>query len=510
MEGIGKSFPGVRALDQVEFDLKAGEVLALLGENGAGKSTLMKILSGVWPYPSYDGSFFIKDTLCKFSNPKEAQRAGVSIIHQELNLLPQLTVAENIFLDREAMTSLGLIDWQKTNSMAASLLHNLGINDIQPEDTIASLTIGKQQMVEIAKALSFESKILVLDEPTSALSDKEVEDLFRILSGLKASGVGMVYISHKMDEIQRIADRVAVLRDGRSIGKPEPVSQLPTEEIIRRMVGREMTEIFPKKTPQVSRGAVPVLEVQHFEVNHPFLPGEKKVKDIHFSLFSGDILGIAGLMGAGRSELVTALFGAFPKQTRGKVLIRGQEVSFRSPQDAIEAGLALLTEDRKVLGLILGQSVLHNFSLASLESFSNALGVMDEFEEHKKASDFVRELSIRLPDLTSPIEHLSGGNQQKVVLAKWLNCNPSILILDEPTRGVDVGAKAEIYRLMRGLADKGVAILMISSELPEILGMSDRVLILREGELAAELPIEGLTQDKIMAYATGVSHAAMA
>src|SRR6516165_9669268 len=486
MEHITREFPGVRALDDVNFEARASEVLALVGENGAGKSTLMKVLGGVWPYPTYQGEIFIKGERKRFRDTREAERSGIVIIHQEFNLFPELTVAENIFLDREPTNGFGVIDWQRLNSDTETLLDELGIDDLKANDQVKNISVGKQQMVEIAKALSKQARILVLDEPTSALTDKEVADLFRIIRRLKQDGVCMCYISHKMEEIREIADRVVVLRDG---------------QIIARMVGRDIAEMFPRSTRE--RGEK-ILEVRDLELDHPDLGGEKRVRRTSFSVHRGEILGISGLMGSGRTELVSAIFGAYPDRTYSEVLVEGQRIDIRSPRDAVDHGIALLTEDRKALGLFLGQSVAFNMTIASLQTISARLsGVIDTARERDLVEKYVGELGIKTPDIDTPVALLSGGNQQKIILGRWLNANPKILILDEPTRSIDIGAKVEIYRLLDRLATDGVAIVIISSELPEVLGMSDRILVMSEGAIVSEFSREEATREAIMEFATG-------
>jgi D-xylose transport system ATP-binding protein len=506
MEHIVKEFPGVRALDNVNFEARSGELLALMGENGAGKSTLMKVLGGVWPYPTYQGDIFIKDKKKRFYSPREAEQSGVAIIYQELNLIPELSVAENIFLDRQPTNRFGAIDWRQLNSGTQTLLDELGIRDVKPGDRVRSLTVGKQQMVEIAKALSKRASILVLDEPTSALTDKEVADLFRILRKLKQDGVCMCYISHKMEEIKQIADRVVVLRDGKTIGDVTPIADITLDQIIARMVGRDIRDMFPLSARQ--RGEK-ILEVRNLWVDHPDLPGEKSVKKASFSAYRGEILGISGLMGAGRTELVSAIFGACPAATHGDVLIEGKKADIRSPADAIDHGIALLTEDRKALGLFLGQSITFNTTIASLQTISTPVtGVIDASRERALAEKQVAQLGIKAPGIDTIVGTLSGGNQQKVILGRWLNAGPKIFILDEPTRGIDIGAKVEIYKLLDRLAAEGVAVIIISSELPEVLGMSDRILVMSEGAIVSEFPRENATKEAIMEFATGARRTA--
>jgi D-xylose transport system ATP-binding protein len=501
MEHIVKEFPGVRALDDVNFEARSGELLALMGENGAGKSTLMKVLSGVWPYPSYEGEIYINGELCRFSSTREAEEAGVAIIYQELNLIPEMTVAENIFLDRQPLNRFGGIDWVKLNTDAKALLDELGIHDFLPTDQVKSISVGKQQMVEIAKALCKRARILVLDEPTSALTEKEVADLFRIVRQLKRDGVCMCYISHKMEEIAQIADRVVVLRDGQTIGDVTPIKDITLDQIIARMVGRDIKDMFPERHAQ--RGEK-LLEVRHLRLANPDVPGEMKVKDASFSAYRGEILGISGLMGAGRTELVSAIFGAFPEYTAGEILIEDKPIRIHSPADAIAQGIALLTEDRKAFGLFLGESVSFNTTISSLETISSQLlGIINQAKEHQLVEKYVKQLNVKTPTTESLVGTLSGGNQQKVILGKWLNAGPKVFILDEPTRGIDIGAKVEIYKLLNALADQGVAIIMISSELPEVLGMSDRILVMSEGRIVAEFMRDTATREDIMKYATG-------
>ncbi|CDI02918.1 high-affinity D-ribose transport protein (ABC superfamily, atp_bind) [Candidatus Competibacter denitrificans Run_A_D11] len=500
MKNIVKDFPGVRALNDVNFEARSGELLALMGENGAGKSTLMKVLSGVWPYPTYEGDIYLRGELKRFYNTKEAEAAGIAIIYQELNLIPELTVAENIFLDRQMTNAFGAIQWSKLFAETQRLLDELNISDFKPTDKVRDLTVGKQQMVEIAKALSKKADILVFDEPTSALTDKEVAALFEIIRKLKRQGVCMSYISHKMEELQQIADRVVVLRDGKTIGPVTPIPEITLDQLISRMVGRDVKDMFPKG--QFQRGEK-VLEVKNFEIDNPDLPGQKKVKNASFCAYKGEILGISGLMGSGRTELVSGIFGAPPGAARGEIYLDNKLVRFRSPHAAIEHGIGLVTEDRKRIGLILGQSILQNMTISSLETVTNMLGIINESKERSLAQDYVKRLAIKTPGLDVKIDTLSGGNQQKVILAKWLNIKPKVLILDEPTRGIDVGAKVEIYNLLNKLVEEGVTVIIISSELPEVMGISDRILVMCEGEIVVELTREQATKELIMAYATG-------
>lgn len=501
MEHIVKEFPGVRALDDVNFEARSGEVLALMGENGAGKSTLMKVLGGVWPYPSYRGEILIRGEKRRFRSTREAMDAGIAIIHQELNLIPELSVAENIFLDRQPTNAFGAIEWRKLNADTDSLLHELGISGIKPTELVKHIAVGKQQMVEIAKALSKRANILILDEPTSALTDKEVAELFRVIRKLRQDGVCLCYISHKMDEIEEIADRVVVLRDGKTIGDAAAISDVTLDQIIARMVGRELSEMYPRSVR--TRGEE-ILKVRNLAVEHPTLPGEYKVSDISFSAHRGEILGLCGLMGSGRTTLVSAIFGAFPQATHGEVLVEGKRVDIHSPTDAINHGIALLTEDRKALGLFLNQPITFNTTISSLQTVSSSrTGIIDAAKERMLAERYVAQLNVRTPSVDAHVETLSGGNQQKVLFARWLNANPKIFILDEPTRGIDIGAKVEIHKLLNRLAERGAAIIVISSELDEVLGMSDRILVMNEGHLVAEFTRETASREAIMEWATG-------
>ena len=500
MKNIIKDFPGVRALDNVNFEARSGELLALVGENGAGKSTLMKVLSGVWPYPTYEGEIYIRKELKRFRNTRDAEASKVAIIYQELNLIPELTVAENIFLDRQFTNALGIVNWSKLYSETQKLLDELNISEFNPTDKVKELTVGKQQMVEIAKALSKDAEILVFDEPTSALTDKEVEALFEIIRKLKQQGVCMSYISHKMEELQQIADRMIVLRDGKTIGEVTPMSEITLDQIISRMVGRDIKDMFPKKE---FKRAEKVLEVKNFEVDHPLIPGEKLVNGASFNAYKGEILGISGLMGSGRTDLVIGIFGAYSKMARGEVVLEGEKLDLNSPREAIKAGVGLVTEDRKAMGLVLGQSVLHNMMISSLETVANKLSIINKAKERKLAKGYVEQLNIKTPGLNVAIDTLSGGNQQKVVVAKWLNTKPKVLVLDEPTRGIDVGAKVEIYNLLNKLVEDGVTVIIISSELPEVMGMSDRILVMCEGEIVAKLTRAEATKEAIREYATG-------
>jgi ribose transport system ATP-binding protein len=487
MEGIRKSFSGVTVLDNVQFSLRQGEVHALMGENGAGKSTLMKILSGI--YSKDSGSILIEGTESIVASPKIAQQLGVAIIHQELNLIPDLSIFENMFLGREFKWGhTGFVNRTRMRAEAKNYLGQLGM-DVNPDDLAGGLSVGQQQMVEIGKALSMNAKILVLDEPTAALTKREIERLFLLIDTLKAQGVGMIYISHRMEEIFQISDRITVLRDGRYIGTRD-TKTTTMDELVKMMVGREIKERFPKVESEIGEERLRV----------EGLSQDGKLYDINFSVRAGEILGIAGLMGAGRSELAKALFGEGKFQ--GEVFVDGKPVCLRNPTQAIKAGLALITEDRKGEGLVPDLSVRENLALPNLRSLSNF-----GFISHRMENDFVRDsiskLSVKVHHSEQWVSSLSGGNQQKVVIGKWLATRPKVLILDEPTRGVDIGAKREIYDLMNQLVQEGVAIIMISSELPEVLGMSDRILVMHEGRITGEFLREGATQEGIMVAATG-------
>lgn len=488
MKGISKSFPGVKALENVQFSLRTGEVHALMGENGAGKSTLMKILGGI--YSKDEGTVFVKGEQRNIASPRSASELGIAVIHQELNLIPHLTVVENIFLGREfTFGKTKLINWRAMRQEANRYLSQLGM-DIDPQTLVGELSVGQQQMVEIAKALSMQADILVLDEPTAALTNKEIESLFQVIGSLKKKGVGMIYISHRMEEIFQICDRITVLRDGQYIGTRN-TKESGMDELVRMMVGREIKDRFPKMPVAVGPERLRV----------EGLAQEGKLYDISLSVRSGEILGIAGLMGAGRTEFAKTLFG-IEHINNGRIFIDGEPVAIKKPIDAIRAGIAFVTEDRKEEGLVLALSVKENLSLPNLNSLA-AYGFVSQGKEKLLSENTIRQLLIKTPDANQTVSSLSGGNQQKVVIGKWLATHPKVLILDEPTRGVDIGAKKEIYDLMNQLVQQGVAIIMISSELPEILGMSDRIIVMHEGRITGEFLQKDATQEKIMHAATG-------
>lgn len=491
IENIKKIFPGVVALDNVSMDLRKGEVHAICGENGAGKSTLMKILSGI--YQPDHGSLYLKGRKTSIHDVQEAGRLGICIIHQELNLAPHLTVAQNMFLGREPLLYDRILDEKKLNQKATEILQSLRL-DIKPTALVKDLSVSKQQMVEICKALSVKSEILIMDEPTSALSESEIDELFQIIHKLKNEGVGIFYISHRLEELKSIADRISILRDGRHIGTWD-YGQLTLDDIIAKMVGRTLSGKFPPHKRKIGKIIFQVQNISRKNV----------IKNISFQLHKGEILGIAGLMGAGRTELARAIFGA-DRKDEGRILLEGKEIRVTNPLEAIKAGIAYLPEDRKRDGLALKLEVDKNITLANIKSFSNFLGVMSEREEKAISEKFVTDLSIKTPSLDQKVVNLSGGNQQKIVLAKWLCRHSKVVIFDEPTRGIDVGAKLEVYELMNALADQGVGIIMISSELPEIIGMSDRIIVLHEGKVTGELTKAEATQERILNLATGLEN----
>lgn len=487
MKGIDKSFPGVHALDHVDLEVRKGEVHALMGENGAGKSTLMKVLTGI--YHKDSGTITYEGKEVEFSNPREAQDAGIVIVHQELNMMGHLTVAQNIFIGREFMKGK-FIDDKKMNEEARKLFDQLGI-DIDPTETMSRLTVGKQQMCEIAKAISHEAKVIIFDEPSAALTEAEIEELFKIIRDLRAKQMGIVYISHRMDEIKVITDRVTVMRDGGYVGTLI-TKDCTKDDIINMMVGRVIYE-DPKTESAVSPDAPVVLKVEHLNAG-------RMVKDVSFELRKGEILGFSGLMGAGRTETARALFGADPKQS-GDIYVNGKKVDIKSPQDAVKCGIGYLSEDRKRYGIVVDKTVAENSTMASLEFYMKGLFI-NKKKENEAAQKYVDLLKTKTPGVDQLVVNLSGGNQQKVVIAKWLIRNCDILIFDEPTRGIDVGAKSEIYQLMSELAAEGKSIIMISSEMTEILRMSDRIVVMCEGRKTGELSIEEATQERIMHAAT--------
>ena len=488
MKNVSKSFPGVLALDDVTLDILPSEIHALVGENGAGKSTLMRALSGVSKIDS--GTIYWKGKPVEINQPRDAQKLGISMIHQELAIIPYLDVGKNIFLGREPQLKIsGVIDWKKLYQQAQEQLDKLGL-DINPKASVESLTIAQQQMVEVAKALSMDASLIVMDEPTSALTEKEVEALFSYMKKLRENGVSIIFISHRLNEIQRVSDRITILRDGKWIGTSE-VGDLSQNDIVKMMVGREVEQSAKKETKPSDEI---ILQIKN-------LSSGDEVHNVTFDLHKGEILGIAGLVGAGRSALAEAIFGS-RKITSGHIELDHKKVMFASPQMAIEHGLGLVPEDRKAQGLFLNMAVWQNIVIAGIKKITR-FGFIRKAETQKISASLVDRLSIKTPNLGQQVKNLSGGNQQKVIIARWLSLKPKILILDEPTRGIDVGAKAEIHNLLKELATEGVGVLMISSELPEVLGVSDRILVMKEGHLVAELDPELSSQDEIMQAAAG-------
>lgn len=486
MEGISKEFPGVKALDKVNLNVYEGKVMALLGENGAGKSTLMKILSGV--YQKSEGELFLHQNLLEVSGPKDAMEKGIAIIHQELNLVEGLSIGENIYMGR-APKSFGRIDWKTLYQSSEALLKRLNL-ELDPKTLVKNLSIGHKQMVEIAKALSFDAQIIIMDEPTDALTEKEAESLFKVIQDLRNQGKSIVYISHRLPEIFEICDDITVLRDGQFIGESS-VQAIDEDKLIQMMVGRKLEDQYP----YLEKNSVEtIFEVKKLE--------NALVHDIAFSLRRGEILGVAGLMGAGRTELAKSIYGAI-KHTENEIYLEGQKLIINDEADALKQGIAYVSEDRKKDGLILGMSVKKNMSLSSLKHFSNGVQI-NKRDEEEMVNHYKDSMRIKTPSIEQKVKNLSGGNQQKVSIGKALSCKPKVLILDEPTRGVDVGAKKEIYELMNAFKDKGMGILMISSEIPEILGVCDRVMVMHEGRIVGILDRHDATQEKIMRLALGV------
>ncbi len=497
MRDITKTFPGVKALSNVTLEVKRGEIHAICGENGAGKSTLMKVLSGVYPHGTYDGDIIFEGKKCSFGSINDSEDAGIVIIHQELALVPLLSIAENIFLGNEQVEA-GRINWHKTNAEAAKLLARVGLNE-NPQTPITQIGVGKQQLVEIAKALSKQVKLLILDEPTAALNDNDSAHLLDLLRHLKGQGITSIMISHKLNEITDIADSTTVIRDGMTIETIERGPEMTQPRIIKGMVGRELDHLFPEHTPTIGEE---ILRVEGWTVMHPTIPGRKVSEDSSFDVRAGEIVGIAGLMGAGRTELAMSLFGgAYGRKVAGKMFLHGKEVQFHSVADAIDAGLAYATEDRKRYGLNLIDDIRRNISAASLEKITSR-GVVNANKEIVNAERYRKEMRIKTPSVMNIAGQLSGGNQQKVVLSKWMMTEPEVLFLDEPTRGIDVGAKYEIYTIINALADSGKAVVVISSELPELLGICDRIFTLAFGQITGQMPVADATQESLMTLMT--------
>jgi putative multiple sugar transport system ATP-binding protein len=498
MRNITKEFPGVKALDNVSFRVAQGEIHCLVGENGAGKSTLMKVLSGVYPFGNYEGDILLKGEAQRFRHISDSERAGIAVIYQELALVPEMTVYENIFLGHEIKKN-NIVDWNETIKQAGEMLKKVKL-DLNSATKVKDLGIGKQQLVEIAKALSKDVKLLILDEPTSSLNEKDSENLLQLLRDLKHQGVTSVMISHKLKEVIAIADSITVLRDGKTICTlSAEAGEISEGALIKNMVGREINNIYPPKKHTPTQEVV--LEVRNWNARNPAL-GRDILKEVNIKLNRGEIVGLAGLIGSGRTELALSIFGNPAKyQINGELYISGQRRNFNHTSDAIRSGVSYVSEDRKGNGLILIQDVKQNITLANLKELTSRL-IVDSNAEIKIANKYKTDLGIKTPTVEQKVSNLSGGNQQKVSLGKWLFVKPNILILDEPTRGIDVGAKYEIYTIMRELVQQGMSIIMISSELPEVLGMSDRIYIVASGKIAGELSAQEATQEKIMHLAT--------
>jgi len=496
MRGITKTFPGVKALSNVTLAVRSGEIHAICGENGAGKSTLMKVLSGVYPHGTYDGEIVFAGEEVQFRSLRDSEAKGIVIIHQELALSPYLSIAENIFLGNERTTA-GLIDWNRTNFEAAKLLKRVGLRD-NPTTKISQIGVGKQQLVEIAKALSKDVKLLILDEPTAALNDEDSAHLLELILQLKEEGVTSIIISHKLNEIKRVADSVTVIRDGKSI-ETIAKAEVTEDRIIKDMVGRDLEHRYPDHEPQIGEE---LLRVEDWTAHHPQDPSRVIVDKVSLTVRAGEIVGIAGLMGAGRTEFAMSLFGrSYGTRISGRVFMRGKEIKTRTVSEAIDHGLAYATEDRKTYGLNLIEDIKRNISMASLRKLEKG-GLVNDNEEFRVANEYRRDLNIKAPSVLARTGKLSGGNQQKVVLSKWIYSDPDVLILDEPTRGIDVGAKYEIYTIINRLAAEGKGIIVISSELPELLGISDRVYALSEGRITGELPIDEATPESVLKLMT--------
>ncbi|MBN2260606.1 MAG: ATP-binding cassette domain-containing protein [Clostridiales bacterium] len=499
MRNITKEFPGVKALDNVTFKVEKGEIHCLIGENGAGKSTLMKVLSGVYPYGTYSGDIVLNDAIQKFNHIKDSEKASIAIIYQELALIPHMSIYENIFLGNE-ISKKGLIDWNETIVKAKEVLEKVGLTD-DPSLLINKVGVGKQQLIEIAKALAKDVKLLILDEPTAALNEDDSENLLKILKELKNQGITSILISHKLNEVMHVADSITVLRDGQTIKtldvKKDSVSE---DEIIKMMVGREMTNRYPSRVPDI--GEV-VFEVKNWNVFSETDSSKKIIKNVSFNLKKGEIVGISGLMGSGRTELAMSVFGkSFGSKISGELFLNGNKIDLNSPKEAIDNRISYLTEDRKEKGLILIEDVKQNISIAALKNISKKM-LINENEEIKNAGEYIDKMKIKTPSVEQLVGKLSGGNQQKIALSKWMETNPQILIVDEPTRGIDVGAKYEIYNIMNEFVAQGNSIIMISSEMPEILGMSDRVYVMNEGQIVALLENDDMNQETIMKHSIG-------
>ncbi|WP_299089414.1 multiple monosaccharide ABC transporter ATP-binding protein [uncultured Metabacillus sp.] len=498
MRKITKEFPGVKALENVNLKVKEGEIHALCGENGAGKSTLMKVLSGVYPFGSYSGDILFNGQVCSFKDIKQSEELGIVIIHQELALIPELSIAENIFLGNEIANN-GVINWNLTKIKTKELLQKVGLNE-SPNTKVDDIGVGKQQLVEIAKALSKKVKLLILDEPTASLNEDDSENLLNLLLEFKKQGMSAIIISHKLNEIEKVADSITILRDGQTIETLDMKKDNVTEDrIIKGMVGRDLTNRYPDRTPNIGKT---FFEIKNWNVYHPLHADRKVIDDVNLHIRKGEIVGIAGLMGAGRTELAMSIFGkSYGKKISGQIIKDGQEVQFTDVKTAIDHGMAYVSEDRKGNGLILMDDIKQNITLASLEKISKQ-AILDKNKEIIVAEEYRKKLRIKTPSIFQKAGNLSGGNQQKIVLSKWIFSEPDILILDEPTRGIDVGAKYEIYSIINDLAMDGKGILIISSELPELLGMCDRIYVMNEGSITGEVTREEANQEKLMTYMT--------
>ena len=495
LKQIGKSFPGVRALDDVTFNVQRGHVHALVGENGAGKSTMIKIICGLYGYGTYDGELYYNGELCKFHNIVEVEKAGIACIHQELNLCRDMSVMENIFLNEKPTKAFGIIDYNAMHVESLKALKRIGMEqNVTPDTIVKTLGIGQQQMVEIAKALAKNAKLLILDEPTASLTEAEVDVLLEIVENLRKEGVTCIYISHRLDEIMRIADDITVIRDGTHI-ETRPRSKMEKQDMINLMVGRELTQLFPRE-PHTRKEVG--FEVNNYSVPNPDVPGRMLIDNVSFKAYKGEILGFSGLMGAGRTELFTAIFGNFRAKGSGEVLINGKKVHFKNPTEALKAGFFIISEDRKQFGLNLMMSIKENTTLASLDRVAHG-PFLDDNLELMYSDKYIKAIRIKTPNAEVAVSTLSGGNQQKVVLAKAMMCEPEVVVFDEPTRGIDVGAKTEIYKLMNQMVDEGKIVILISSEMEEVLGMSDRILTVAEGKITGEFDYKEATQEILMA-----------
>lgn len=499
MKNITKTFPGVKALDQVNLQVGEGDIHALCGENGAGKSTLMNVLSGVYPYESYDGEIYYNGNLCKYANIKDSEKEGIVIIHQELALIPYMTIGENMYLGNEKGKKIA-IDWNETYGEADKYLRKVGLTE-SSRTLIKDISVGKQQLVEIAKALAKNAKLLILDEPTSSLNEEDSKALLELMLEFKKQGMTMIIISHKLNEVSYVADKITVIRDGSTIETLDNhADEISEDRIIKGMVGRELTDRFPKRE-NIKIGEVS-MEVEHWNVDHPIYAGHKVVNDVSLNIRKGEVIGIAGLMGAGRTELAMSIFGrSYGSNINGKLKLNGKEVHIKNVKDAIKNGLAYVTEDRKGNGLVLSDTIKINTTMANMEAVSSQpLGIIDPDKEYQVAVEYKEKLKTKCPTVEQPVGKLSGGNMQKILLAKWMFTDPEVLILDEPTRGIDVGAKYEIYCIINKLVAEGKSVIMISSELPEILGMSDRIYVMNEGQIVGELSREEASQEAIMSH----------